>query len=306
MRFCNRYAVLTACASHSIIKEIRSEAIPVSINGRYADITQRLCTCAAKDENIRAVIAIGSLARQQTPADEFSDLDLIIVTKEVQRWTLGEYSMLLGEVSISFKEPTLGGGTERRCIYEGGRDVDMIIFTPEQFRKALKNGEAGWVMNRGYKLLYDTDGLSELIPKYVTLGISPPEMTGEEFDNLVSDFYFHNIWASKKLRRGELWAAKMCIDAYLKVRLLRVIEQYQLCLGETDVWHDGRFLDSWAERDVLGELEGCFAHYDADDCERALLATHRLFARLSRAVAKKKGFFYDKEAEKCAQSFIGA
>ena len=276
----------------------------MSINGRYADIAQNLCACAEKDKNIRAVIAIGSLARQQAAADEFSDLDLIIVTNEVQRWYSGEYPMLLGKVSISFIEPTLGGGKERRCIYEGGRDVDMIIFTPEQFSKALKNGEAGWVMNRGYKLLYDIDGLSELIPQYVTLGVSPPEMTGEEFDNLVSDFYFHNIWASKKLRRGELWAAKMCIDAYLKNKLLKIVEQYRLCMGVADVWHDGRFLDSWAESDVLDELEGCFAHYDTADCERALLATHRLFARLSRAAAKKKGFFYDKEAERCAYSFI--
>lgn len=88
-------------------------------------------------------------------ADEYSDLDLIIVTEEVATWFSGEYPKKLGEVSISFIELTLGGGKERRCIYNEDKDVDMIIFTPNQFEDALKVGVCNWVMNRGYMVLYD-------------------------------------------------------------------------------------------------------------------------------------------------------
>ena len=83
-----------------------------------------------------------------------------------------------------------------------------------------------------------------------------------------------------------------------------MIGQYQLCFGDTDIWHDGRFLDRWADSCVLDELKDCFAHYNSDDCQRALIATHRLFARLARTVANKRGHAYPEKAEECALSYI--
>lgn len=119
--------------------------------------------------------------------------------------------------------------------------------SPDQFEEALKSGVCSWVMNRGYAILYDANSYENEIKKYVKLGVSHPEMTQEEFDNIVNDFYFHNIWADKKLRRGELWSAKMCVDAYLKGRLLKMIELYCYEIEGKDVWHDGRFLDKWLD-----------------------------------------------------------
>ena len=276
----------------------------MNTNDRYHDIKQSLRRYAGQDGAIKAVAAIGSSTLPDVPADEYSDLDLIIVTDSPEGWYSGEYPEKLGNVSISFIEPTLGGGKERRCIYDGDRDVDMIIFTPRQFENALREGAAEWVMNRGYALLYDGGGYTELIPQFVSHGISRPVMTCEDFANTVNDFYFHNIWACKKLRRGELWSAKMCIDSYLKERLLKMIEEYQLCTADTDVWHDGRFLDRWADSSVLDELKNCFAHYDKEECRAALSATHRLFARLARAVADKRAFAYPEKAEECARAYI--
>ena len=273
---------------------------------RYTDIKQKLCACAETDSSIRAIIVIGSTVRQNPSADEFSDLDLMIVTDAPEVWCSGEYPKKLGSVRIAFTEPTLGGGTEYRCIYDADRDTDMLIFTPELFDRALKDGAAGQVLNRGWVLLCDRDGYVQTIPQYVQRRLNPPEMTAHVFRNTVSDFFFHNIWACKKLRRGELWSAKMCIDGYLKERLLVMIEQDSLCRGVKDVWHDGRFLDRWADEATLRALKDCFAHYDGTDCQKALLATHRLFARLAADVAEKKGFAYPHEAEQCAAAYLSA
>lgn len=271
---------------------------------RYADIKNKLCELADKDEDIRAVIAIGSYTRKDSPADHFSDLDLIIVTTVPESWYSGEYPAKLGEVGISFIEPTLGGGAERRCIYGADRDVDMIIFTPEQFGKALTDGVAEWVMDRGYELLCDKEDYTIWIPRYVSTKVSREVMSADEFVNLVNDFYFHNIWAYKKLKRGEMWSAVMCINGYLKERLLKIIEQYHMCIYNCDVWHDGRFLDRWADPYVVEDLEECFARYYYPDCVSALEATHLLFARLTRELAEKLGYPYPKGAEKCAAGYI--
>lgn len=271
---------------------------------RYADIKNKLCELAEKDEDIRAVIAIGSYTRKDSPADQFSDLDLIIVTTVPESWYSGEYPAKLGEVGISFIEPTLGGGAERRCIYGADRDVDMIIFTPEQFGKALTDGVAEWVMDRGYELLCDKEDYTIWIPRYVSTKVSREVMSADEFVNLVNDFYFHNIWAYKKLKRGEMWSAVMCINGYLKERLLKIIEQYHMCIYDCDVWHDGRFLDRWADPYVVEDLEECFARYYYPDCVSALEATHTLFARLAHELAEKMGYPYPKGAEKCAAGYI--
>lgn len=271
------------------------------MNDRYKDIKNRLVRLAEQDENIRAVIAIGSSVRSDVPADEFSDLDLIIASSNTEKWFSGEYPKRLGEVSISFIEPTLGGGRERRCIYDDDKDVDMIIFTPQQLESAFKDGAAQWVMDRGYVFLYDADSFAELAKKYVSPVTDRPPMSSDEFENIVNDFYFHNIWAAKKLLRGEIWSAKMCIDSYLKTRLLKIIEQYH---SDKDVWHDGRFIDKWADAQILDELTRCFAHYDINDCAAALAATHKLFARLSNAVAEKRGFVCPQKAQACAARYL--
>ncbi len=272
---------------------------------RYVDIKDKIIKYANQDEDIKAIVAIGSSTRETVKADEYSDLDLIIVSADTEKWYSGEYPKKLGEVNISFIEPTLGGGKERRCIYDEDKDVDMIIFTPEQFTKALETGVASWVMNRGYNILYDACSFDEKINQYVKPGTSKPEMTEEEFDNLVNDFYFHNIWASKKLLRGELWSAKMCVDAYLKNYLLKAIELYCYEIEGKDVWHDGRFIDKWAGENISSKLRECFAHYEKTDILNALKATNSLFEELTRELAEKNGYVYPNKAAKCAKAYLG-
>lgn len=271
---------------------------------RYTEIKGKLLECARMDGSIKAIIAIGSSTREVVKADEYSDLDLFIVTREVDAWYSGEYPEKLGDVSISFIEPTLGGGKERRCIYDEDKDVDMIIMTPEQFEEALKAGVCNWVMNRGYQVLYDINSYEEAIKKYVTLRVSHPQMTESDFENIVNDFFFHNIWAYKKLKRGELWSAKMCVDAYLKGHLLKMLEVHCYEIEGKDVWHDGRFLDRWAGPAVIGDLQKCFAHYDAKDIKNALLETHELFIRVTREIAVKKGYRYPEKAFECAREYL--
>ena len=271
---------------------------------RYIDIKEKIIEYASRDEDIKAIIAIGSSTREEVRADEYSDLDLIIVSDNPNRWYSGEYPNLLGDVRISFIEPTLGGGKERRCIYDEDRDVDMLIFAEHQFDEALKAGVASWVMNRGYEVLYDSIAIKKEIEIYVKKGHSNPNMTAEEFDNMLNDFYFHNIWASKKLLRGELWSAKMCVDAYLKNYLLKAMELYCYEIEGKDVWHDGRFIDKWAGEQISNELKNCFAHYEKEDVLNALKATNILFENLTRKIAVKKGYVYPDKAAKCAGAYL--
>ena len=153
---------------------------------KYAEIKRRLLAFAQTDDEIKCIVAIGSSTRADVKADEFSDLDIIIACENTEKWLSGEYPALLGNVSIAFTEPTLGGGREYRAIYDDDKVVDMIRFTPEQFENAIKEGVAGWVMNRGFKVLCDKAGFTELIQSYVKPVVNAPSMTENEFVNMVN------------------------------------------------------------------------------------------------------------------------
>ena len=271
---------------------------------KYHEIKRRILLLAENHAEIKTVVAIGSSTRSDVPADEYSDLDLIIATDDTESWLYGNLPAELGDVKISFAEPTLGGGTERRVLYDGWLDVDMIVFTAEQFLNAVNDGTANWVMNRGYTMLHDRIGAAELLKQKITLEIHKPDFSESEFQNLANNFYFHTVWAAKKLLRGELWSAKMCLDSYLKNLLLKVLESHAAIKNHADVWHDGRFLDRWADEETRAELKNSFAHYEKTDMKNAIKSTHRLFARIAKETAVLKNFAYPSEAEKFSNEFL--
>ena len=74
---------------------------------KYLQIKNKILEYAKADDDIKAIIAIGSSTRSDVKADEYSDLDLFIVTTNTEPWFSGEYPKRFGNVSISFIENTL-------------------------------------------------------------------------------------------------------------------------------------------------------------------------------------------------------
>ena len=71
-----------------------------------------------------------------------------------------------------------------------------------------------------------------------------------------------------------------------------------------DVWHEGRFLDTWAPADVRARLPATFAQYDVQDIARALRETTSLYTDLARQVAAKLGWAYPLEAQTAVQRLV--
>ena len=272
---------------------------------RYADLKEKLIAIAKENDSIKSVVAIGSSVRGYNKADEYSDIDLIIATTEPDSFLYSdELLSQLGDIKITFTEHTLGGGMERRILFDGSLDADFIIFTPEQFVSAVTDGVANEVMNRGYLVLYDDMDITPLLEKHIIPSVRTVSMSENEFINIVNDFFFHTVWASKKILRGEMWVAKMCIDAYLKNHLLSVIEYNGFLSDNKDVWHCGRFLEKWAGDENVSALKNCFARYDKYDMIKALFSTAELFSVNAKAVADKTGYKYPDKAQDYATMLL--
>lgn len=79
---------------------------------------------------------------------------------------------------------------------------------------------------------------------------------------------------------------------------------YSASKYQVDVWHNGRFLERWVDKEILSDLEKCFVHYNKKDMVSALSATQNLFSRLASQTAEMRGYRYPQEAEDYAKNLL--
>lgn len=107
--------------------------------------------------------------------------------------------------------------------------------------------------------------------------------------DLTSDFWSMALWAARKLRRGEVFAAVDGVNGPLKRSLVTLMSWHAGAMGAADVWEDGRLLERWADPGALAALERAYAHYDLRDVARALWETIDLFQGLEEETARRLG-----------------
>lgn len=240
--------------------------------------------------DVHAVVLVGSRARADSPADEWSDVDLALVVDDPDGY-LGDEHWLeaFGQPLLTFVEPTaVGGGLERRVLYADGLDVDVAVVTPDWLRHAAADPEAAHVLQRGYRVLLDRIGVDDLLAPAAAAQPERRPPTERELGELASDFWYHALWAARKLARGEVLMAKRSVDGYLKECLLRLLTWHARATNpELDTWHDARFFERWADPRAVAALREAYARYDAGDVARALHATMDVFELFERETAQR-------------------
>ena len=277
----------------------------------YEQLIERFIAWAHTEDNIRAAIVIGSRARVDHPADEWSDLDVLIFANDPQPfWSTVGWVENIGKPWLTFVEPTPDGrGYERRVLFEGGLDVDFApepITAARQMLETKIPADIADMIRRGVRVLVDKDGLMAQFEAARIEAPQPPAPSESEFLNLVSDFWYHTVWSAKHLRRGELWWAKSCCDGYLKHRLQRMLEWHTRASRgpDTDTWMRGRFLEEWADPRAVKALRSAFARYDETDVWRALLATMDLFRWSAVETAQRLEYPYPSFGDERATEYV--
>jgi aminoglycoside 6-adenylyltransferase len=274
-------------------------------------VLERVVAWAQNDGAVSAALLLGSQARRDHPADDWSDTDLILVVDDPDALTSdASWPSRFGEVAITFSELTLLSERERRVLYADGTDVDVLPMSRDRMERYLTDPHALLALGRGHRALVDKIGIFTGLDRRIA---EAQEAAAERaigpdasaFENLVSDFWYHAVWAARKLRRGELWVAHSCVDGYLKQLLLRVIEWRATGLADaTDTWFSGRFMERWADQAVLEGLGTAYGHHDSADVRRALKATMDLFRSLAMDLAAGSRLPYPSEADAAATAFV--
>jgi aminoglycoside 6-adenylyltransferase len=114
----------------------------------------------ARDEvEVRAVIAVGSRARVEPPADDWSDLDLMVYTRAPDRLLENtDWLDQVGRVCIVMPGRTASGEPEILVMFDGGFDVDVVVGRIEDLAGMARAGMVPHGHLRGARVLVDKDG----------------------------------------------------------------------------------------------------------------------------------------------------
>ncbi|HUP32294.1 MAG TPA: aminoglycoside 6-adenylyltransferase [Gaiellaceae bacterium] len=253
------------------------------------DLALAAVTAWARERaDVRGLVLVGSLARADAPADEWSDVDVIAFVDDPARYLDDDaWVAELGKPVLTFVEPAAVGGIfERRVLLERGVDVDVVLVPVARANDLF--GEAAVVLRRGYLVLHDEVGLAaRLVVSVATAEETAPLPTEAELENLCADLWYHGLWTAKKLRRGELWTALECLDAHMRGLLLALLRWRAAAEGRP-TWHGARFVEEWAGEPAEA-LAATFGGYDEAAAGRALWAMVDLAGRLERELRVRLG-----------------
>lgn len=269
------------------------------MHDKYKQTITHLISFAEDNPDIEAIIMVGSQCRRIKPADEYSDLDVIVCTTDPGKYiNNADWINYFGNPVCSFIEITFDGDKERRVLYDDNRDIDFP-FLPIDLKQPfnfLHNPDILSILESGYRVLYDRSNIlvNKIKDALKKRRKDKPGHSKKEIKNIVNDFNYHIIWAVKKLRRKELWTAVNCINNYLNKLLLHMIRYYiAMCNGHEIKWPVGRFLEDYIPDDFKQKLKSCFCRYDESEALKSIHVLCGFFNELVKQVYEKLGYNYE-------------
>ncbi|APB77841.1 MULTISPECIES: aminoglycoside 6-adenylyltransferase [Paenibacillus] len=277
------------------------------MNNAYEVLEERISEWGLSNEEIIAVYIVGSRAREDKPFDEFSDLDVVVFSTNPDYYLQNDQWLLnIGKVWTSFMFRTAKGDPEKLVLFDQGAEVDFLFRHTSDLDHIIKNGRIPEGFQRGVRMLFDKMGNgNQIIPQTTTIPVTPP-ISEDAYLQVVNMYCFASLYVAKQILRNDLWVAKQR-DTDCKQLLLQMIEWHAKAVhgSEYDTWHAGKFINEWADQDVVADLKKSFGEYEPNHSWEALIVSLELFNRLSSEVAAKYNYVYPDELFSHIQTWLG-
>ena len=265
----------------------------------------KITNWAKSQSTIRAVIEVGSQVREDHPADEWSDIDLVLlITKPVQHnetseW-LREISFIIGDIwSIAQESNSKTEWFSLGSLISGRYKVDIVcsvipenaILFPDLETIILKLPYS-YVFYPSCTILYDLQGIPRNIR--IASGKYVPKIPDEA--ELVNNFRF--LWMdlvhlAQLFRRGEHWRAASLQSHCMEKFLLKLIEWHSLIFqNEEKIWPRGQFLEEWADPRIVLELKDLSFVFNEYTFWESIFKLYDLHRWVALEICTKIGFSF--------------
>ncbi|HKS26982.1 MAG TPA: aminoglycoside 6-adenylyltransferase [Pyrinomonadaceae bacterium] len=289
---------------------------------------------AESNQQMKAVVVIGSQARKLNQADRWSDIDIILFTTHPEKYQHEDaWLSEIGNLLSCYSGLEVADGTfVKRVYFDNGVGMDV---TPVQVRaidwayryarvksklpakllpasftakmeKPIRN--FAYYIHRGMNVLVDKGGYREKLGfiESVFRYAPPGQPAQEKLEEQVHQFWQTALRMAIKLYRREFFTAKFECEAPMKVNLLTLMEWHAKCAHgwQFETWHKGRYIERWADPKIVEGLRAVYGRYEESDSWDSLFRTMELFERVSHEVAEQLGYNYDRRAEQRFREWI--
>ena len=254
---------------------------------------EKVVSWANREDDIRAVVVTGSLARGDGSTDVFSDLDVQIIATDYARY-IADDSWLdkLGEVWIRF--PLHEDVPYRLVWFADGTKVDFQFMTVEMIRQIIESRRLSDEYLRGYLVALDKDDLYRDLPPSPRIFPQPANPGAEQVEAVINEFWFEAIHVAQFIRRREFWVVKFR-DWTMKCDLLQLLEWHARATSEEPVntWLLGKRMREWTDATSYDSVREIWSGWEAKALWQALGKQIELFDKLSSELSVALGFRYD-------------
>lgn len=267
------------------------------IENKYSKILKRVRKMAQDSEKVEAVYIIGSYASTVEKADEYSDLDFVMVTNDLEHFiTRREWIEKLGTPLCVFHDDHPGWIThDMRILFDDFLETDFVLFEHKQLETEWIARFAASTFASGYEPVIDRKNIISLLLPYMNK--DPETVPDDRILNEINDYFFHCNWIKKKIDRGALFVAHSCLNTYMKTKLLFIIEALEKEIHGPDynTWFEGRYIEKWAGPAIIDRLETCFSGYSKKEILRALKSGIALYRDLAEELCLKRAIDFPGE-----------
>lgn len=271
----------------------------MSETNQYKGLLQKVTDWAINNEFVDVVVLTGSRARSCAEQDEYSDLDIELISEDMANLAGNDawIESMCSPITILRLEPSEDQQWPTRLVIcDNGCKIDFTLASHQRLLD-IKSSGIDSTYSRGYRILIDKTGVTADLPRNLSAGGEklPDEV---KFKDCVSEFWFEAFHVPRCLARGDLWLVKQR-DWTMKELLLQMIEWHTLATSrcQVDTWHLGRSISKWADPKLSQEISSTFGRYEMHDSIRAFKATTDLYAKLSQEVAVLLNFRYPIEVQ---------
>jgi hypothetical protein len=237
-----------------------------------------------KDDNVLGIAVGGSWIEQNM--DEFSDIDLVLVTKEKisnDISNMKEYAASLGDFLSSFTGEHVGEPRLLVCLYDNPLlHVDIKFVTLDEFRQRAENPVIVWQRDNLLQEIIETT-----IPKFPF----------PDYQWLEDRFWIWLHYAAGKLGRGEYFELIEFLS-YIRVNVLSPLLQIKNCRQPRGV----RKIEMNFPQSELEELKSTIPDYKPESIAGCLENSVVLYKKL-RIMFESEIKVNIRVEEKCIEYF---
>lgn len=271
-----------------------------------ADLMRSLFERVISLPEIRAAAIFGSRARTDRPADQWADVDMLIVSDSASLRDSTGWLAEIRPIWVSLlQQAPLPNKWFWQVVFEGGLDFDVIMLEPGELQRLI-DGEGGdEAFGHGMVILADKDGELADVKFRPAAPDEPPLLDADAFTFTISDLSMQLVYAVKHLMRGELWVAKAHLDGWLREIFLRLIRWDAHLRDPTVVTSTrGRRIEQWASPDACAALVATSATYEARSLAAALDAIIPNFRPLIERIVSEREFDLDRARLAAVEAWV--